>query len=403
MFQDILNTIFYLGALQGFILTFLLFRIKSNSISNHLLGILTSLWGIILLIFAFQFHGIHQTYPHLLNTFSQLLFAWFPLLYLSVKYLITNHPRFDKKDLLHFIPMGLSIILFLDFYMMTGTEKLQIVRNPEGFYDAANMINEEILSIQGVVYSVIILIILKNYKERIVDFYANIDQSIIRWMQTGVLLILIAWVLGIIGTILERARIDIGIDLFVFVYLFFVVIIYGISFVALKSGEVYKLKADSIRELISIDHRKKDQPKTTSSHATRDHIRKGSDPLPEDALENELNERLLSFMKQEKPYLNPELSLQSLSEDLHVSRHRLSAIINARQGMNFFEFVNFYRINEVKELMQKDVSGKMKIYELAYDAGFNSKATFYRIFKQISGETPSGFREKLNRINHTQT
>jgi AraC-like DNA-binding protein len=337
-----------------------------------------------------------------LNTFSQLLFAWFPLLYLSVKYLISNHTRFDKKDLLHFIPMVLSIILFMDFYRLSGAEKLEMVRNPEGFYDAANMINEEILSIQGVVYSVIILIILKNYKERIVDFYANIDQSIIRWMQTGVLLILIAWVLGIIGTILERAQIDIGIDLFIFVYLFFVVIIYGISFVALRSGEVYKLKADSIRELISIDQRKRDLTGTTSSHTNQENNLEKSHPLPEDPLENELNERLVSLMEESKPYLNPDLSLQSLSEDLHVSRHRLSAIINARQGMNFFEFVNLYRINEVKELMQKDVSGKMKIYELAYDAGFNSKATFYRIFKQFSGETPSGFREKLNRINQPQ-
>jgi hypothetical protein len=185
-FYDIINTIFYLGAIQGFILTLLLFRIRSNSISNRLLGILTSLWAIILLIFALQSRGIHQAYPHLLNTFSQLLFAWFPLLFLSVKYLITSHSRFDRKDFLHFIPMVVSILLFADFYLKSGAEKLFLVNNPEGFYYIANTINEEMLSIQGVVYSIITLIVIRNYQERVVDFYANTGQTLLKGMKVGV-------------------------------------------------------------------------------------------------------------------------------------------------------------------------------------------------------------------------
>lgn len=401
-YQDIINTVFFLGSVQGLILTFLLFRLKTNSISNHFLGILTFLWAIILSLFALQSHGIHQIYPHLLNTFSQLLFAWFPLLYLSVKYLITHHSRFNKKDLLHFLPMLVSVVLFLDFYFKSASEKLALTRNPEGYYYVANTINEEILSIQGVVYSVIILIVLRNYKERIVDFYAGIDHSLINWMRSGVILILIAWVLGIIGTIIERARIDIGIDLFSFVYLFFVVIIYGISYVALRSGEVYKLKTDHFSELIGFDIVKikttfrpmKDPGPDNETHDVLS--------LEEEKFQNELNGRLMHFMEYSKPYLNPDLSLQSLAEDLSVSRHQLSATINSMQKMNFFDFVNLHRVNEVKQLMAKDPEKKTKNYQLAYDAGFNSKATFYRIFKQFSGQTPSDYRKSIKNIHKKQ-
>jgi AraC-like DNA-binding protein len=283
----------------------------------------------------------------------------------------------------------------MDFYLKSASEKLYMVRNPEGFYYLANTINEEILSIQGVVYSIVILIVLKNYKERIVDFYAGVNQPFLRWMRIGVILTLIAWVLGIIGTIVERAQIDIGIDLFTFVYLFFVVIIYGISYAALRSGEVYKLKTEHVSELIGLDNFETDTysaPLKTSEPGPNKIIDLSQQ---EEEFENELNERLISFMENSKPYLNPDISLQSLAEDLSVSRHQLSATINSRQKMNFFEFVNHYRVKEVKDLMEKDGDRKTKNYKLAYDAGFNSKATFYRIFKQFSGHTPSDYRESI--------
>lgn len=70
--------------------------------------------------------------------------------------------------------------------------------------------------------------------------------------------------------------------------------------------------------------------------------------------------------------------------------------------MNFFDFVNLHRVNEVKELMEKDPEKKIKNYQLAYDAGFNSKATFYRIFKQFSGHTPSSYRASIKNINKSK-
>ena len=395
-FETLLNTIFYVGAIQGFILTVVLFNIKANKISSRLLGILTSLWATILLLFAFQSYGLNYHYPHLLNTFSQLLFAWFPLLFLSVKYLITSHTKFAKIDLLHFIPMVLSILINFDFYLKSGAEKLEMVNNPEGYYYVANTINEEMLSIQGIVYSILTLIILKNYSDRVVDFQSNIDRSILKGLKIGVILSLIAWVIGIIGTIIERAHIAIGIDLFLFVYLFFVVIIYVISIIAIKSSEVFKLKESLLTDLVK--DRKKKTPSGLTFQNIDNVVRKVSGNelgIHAEEFEAELSNKLITYMDNAKPYLNPDFSLQALSDDLFVSRHQLSSTINTRQKMNFYEFVNLYRINEVKELMGNKANKITKNYELAFEAGFNSKATFYRIFKKFTGQTPSDYRGQL--------
>lgn len=397
-FQTIINIVFFVGAVQGFILTGLLYSIKTNVISNRLLGLLTTFWAIILLVFALQSYGIHNKYPHLLNTFSMLMFTWFPLLFLSTKYLISSYQRFQIKDLLHFVPMLITIILFLDFYTLSGEDKIDMVRNPHGLYEFAALVFEEMLAIQGVVYSVLTLLLINSYRKRIVDFHANVDKTILVGLRIGVLLSLIAWIIGVIGNILSRAKIDPGVDIFLFVYLFFVAIIYVISIIALRSGEVYKLKGRFAADLLGTefiaDRNSISEDKQRNNPASKDLSKK------EEELEAELNKKLLDYMKESKPYLNPDFSLQVLSNELSVSRHQLSSAINSKLKMNFFEFVNSYRIKEVKELMSLESNKNKNNYELGFEAGFNSKATYYRIFKQITGKTPSDYRSEIERINN---
>lgn len=391
--ETIINTIFYLGAIQGVILTIFLFNVKSNKLSNRLLGILTSLWAILLLVFALQTYGLYVHYPHLLKTFFLILFAWFPLLYLSVKYLLSNYNNFQKADLLHFVPMALIILLNAGFYFKSGEMKIEIVRSNEGYYHIIKIISEEILSIQGVIYTILGLIIISNYKRNIVDYQSTINTKVLNGFRNGIILALIAWVIGIVATQFERMEINIGVDLFLFVYLAFVVIIYLLSILAIRSPEVFKLTLSEVKPFRS----KKgfleiNEPKRASA-----------DPKPVSAKEQlaiqkevtNLNNKLEACMTDKKPYLHPELSLQDMAKNLGVTRHQISAVINQQQNMNFYEFVNVYRINEVKSLMLNPKNIDQTNYELAYEAGFNSKASFYRIFKQFTNMTPSEFRVNI--------
>jgi AraC-like DNA-binding protein len=106
-------------------------------------------------------------------------------------------------------------------------------------------------------------------------------------------------------------------------------------------------------------------------------------------------DRLASFMEQNKPYTDPELSLGSLAAQLSLSPNHLSQIINEQFGKNFWDFVNEYRIKQVIACLQAGAHKKHTLLGIALDAGFNSKVSFNRAFKKFTSETPSGYLKKL--------
>lgn len=100
---------------------------------------------------------------------------------------------------------------------------------------------------------------------------------------------------------------------------------------------------------------------------------------------------LASLMKKEKPYLNSKLTLQDLAEMLHVNIHTLSRVINEGYQKNFFDFINEYRIDEFKRLVNIDQYKNYTFLAVAMEVGFSSKTTFNRSFKKSTGKTPREF------------
>ena len=119
-----------------------------------------------------------------------------------------------------------------------------------------------------------------------------------------------------------------------------------------------------------------------------------SSNLQEAQKEKYLN-TVLSFFDNERPYLSQELTLADLAEQTKIPAHYLSQIINEKMNCNFLDFVNSYRVEEAKKMLAEDSSKNFTILSIAYDAGFNSKSTFYSAFKKHVGMTPSGFRKSL--------
>ena len=101
-------------------------------------------------------------------------------------------------------------------------------------------------------------------------------------------------------------------------------------------------------------------------------------------------------MDSQRPYLDPDLSLPSLAERLGLARNTLSYVINQRLGRNFYDFVNEYRVKEVKRLMEDPARRDHKLLAIAFDAGFNSKPAFNAVFRKMTGLTPSDYRRGLS-------
>jgi AraC-like DNA-binding protein len=102
---------------------------------------------------------------------------------------------------------------------------------------------------------------------------------------------------------------------------------------------------------------------------------------------------LLTFMKTEKPYLNPKLTLSELAQSLNISSNHLSQIINQYEKVNFHDFVNIYRVNEFIERAQTNKNFNYLVN--AFDSGFNSKSSFNSVFKKIKDATPSQYLAKI--------
>ncbi len=98
-------------------------------------------------------------------------------------------------------------------------------------------------------------------------------------------------------------------------------------------------------------------------------------------------------MQTEKIYLNSDIRIQDIAISLNLPVHVLSHIINANLNQNFYDFVNTYRIDEAKFRLQNEKYKSLTIVAIAFDCGFNSKATFNRLFKQYTGLTPSQFKK----------
>jgi AraC-like DNA-binding protein len=104
-------------------------------------------------------------------------------------------------------------------------------------------------------------------------------------------------------------------------------------------------------------------------------------------------EKLRDHMKSSKSYLNPDLSLSQLAAELNISSHYLSQVINEQFNLNFFDFVNRYRVEAFKEKAKDPELRNYSLLGIAFECGFNSKSAFNRIFKQATGLTPSQYKK----------
>jgi AraC-like DNA-binding protein len=105
----------------------------------------------------------------------------------------------------------------------------------------------------------------------------------------------------------------------------------------------------------------------------------------------EYSSRLMAHISENKPYLNPDLSLRDLANQIDIHPNHLSWILNQSIGKNFNEFINQYRIEAFKSKAKARENKHLTIEGLAYESGFNSKTVFNTYFKRETGLTPRQF------------
>ena len=116
-------------------------------------------------------------------------------------------------------------------------------------------------------------------------------------------------------------------------------------------------------------------------------------PVQSDALHSKMRNILIERIEEEKLYLDNELRLQSLSEATGFSVHQISELINSG-GKSFADLINGYRVREAKRMLESLEYEEMSTTQIGYEAGFNNKSSFFRHFRNVTGESPMQFRNR---------
>ena len=113
----------------------------------------------------------------------------------------------------------------------------------------------------------------------------------------------------------------------------------------------------------------------------------------EQFLQPELASQVDMTIRERKIYMEPDITLDTLAESLSIVPRDLSILVNRHFGVNFYEFINRYRIEEAKRMLMSDEYRSTTITEIYLEVGFNSKSVFYTFFKKLEGITPSQCRQ----------
>ncbi|MEP5610870.1 MAG: helix-turn-helix domain-containing protein [Cyclobacteriaceae bacterium] len=108
------------------------------------------------------------------------------------------------------------------------------------------------------------------------------------------------------------------------------------------------------------------------------------------ALQDE-STKLISLLRDQELYLNPNLSRRDLSEKMQISEIKVSGILNDQLNTTFYGVINELRVEKAKRLLRKGLSKQLTLEGIAKESGFKSRTTFYKFFKRNTGMTPSEF------------
>lgn len=106
-------------------------------------------------------------------------------------------------------------------------------------------------------------------------------------------------------------------------------------------------------------------------------------------------QKLLDFMQNAQPFLNPDIHIQQLADEVGIPAREVSQMINQHLKQNFSEFINNYRIEMAKQRLENPQDDKETVQEVMYEVGFNSKSVFNTYFKKKTGMTPTQYKLKV--------
>jgi len=363
----------FIGTTFGLLL---IFTRRINKKANVFLGLVTFIivfWNIWVLSIDFKITN-YLPYFYLIPLNYSLALG--PLLYLYVKKTTDFNYQLSKKDAIHFLPLVLELCV----HLLISRDALahNVIGIETATYLTLMPITQFLAIISIVTYCIYALRLIKTYHHWLKKNYSNNDAYSLRWLYRLLILFAILWFLLVPYTFIDYAIYDFQLDISDYypIYMLLSIITIWISAEAFLRPEIILLEVN----------KQNDTPQTT---------------IPEEVSKNPSEEivKKASWLKEQMEtnlfYLNSELTLKSLADNLTIHPNVLSKIINDGIDKNFSDFINEYRVNAIIEKLHNDNYNHITLLGISYECGFNSKTTFNRVFKNLKGVTPIQYKKSI--------
>lgn len=356
----------------------LLFRSKNNKRSNPFLAFA-------LLAFCWV-----STKPllHTLHLWDTEFFRFFPnsadvviapFVYFYLSSLINAKFKLSRADIFHFVPfILLQAYMIVVYFSLIGTadfdEKDHIASVM--YFDQMKAVESYAVLLSVGLYVYFSFKKLKKYREWLANVTSDSTFPDFSWLRRLLYLSVIIGVFLLVNTIGDIAfdlRQQTNVHWSAF-SLFIAFCVYYLGVAGYQQPD-YELsialnEAVPIGVGVTIDTVK---PKISASKS------------------GEVLQKIIYALEVEKVFLNPTLSIQELSRKLNIPQQEVSQVINASMQQKFRGLINSYRVEEVKSMLTRDDVAHLSILGIALECGFNSEATFYRIFKKNTGLSPKEY------------
>lgn len=373
------------------LLSVLLYSKKTNHTANVVLA--AAMFALSLDTFhsAYIIFGYYKEFPHFIGITYAFPFLYGPIFYLYAKLISSDSNTFNSKYYLHFIPFILVVIYGILFVYLKSSEfKLSLISNFGKSLPELVAISY-LKPIHGIIYVYLTIHVVRVYNKKIRNSYSNVERINLNWLLHLTTGLSIIWGIVVINFIVNALSTR-EVELDHLIYMAASVLIYSIGYLSLRQPQIFeqKIKSDA-KEISVLSPTQASTPLIKTGDGTSYQKSGLTDIEAQNYLKN-----LLQIMETEKPYLNSDLTLRELAVKLSMSSHNLSEILNTRLNQNFYDFINRYRVEEVKRRLAKKESEKYNLLAIAFDSGFNSKSTFNTIFKKQTNTTPSQYLKQIS-------
>jgi AraC-like DNA-binding protein len=314
-----------------------------------------------------NFYQEHTAWAHVEDGF---IFLLGPLLYFYTLSVVYKQFAFVWRDALHLIPFVVTTISFQVYYHSRPEEFQKLIQEaivrqdlPFEFYFTISLVYLHIA-----MYIAYALKAVAKYRRLIRDQFAAVNKINLDWLVFMLISISIILTLSAGLTFLP---------------------VFGLSGVAAQSLVFPFAALITFTSLIFWKAWR--QPQLFLGIDAGIETKYTSSSLSSDEKEQIAN-RLRLCMSEQKPFLNPDLSIDQLSDLVKTTTRKTSQVINETFQQNYFDFVNSYRIEEAQRILTNSDDGRLTVLEVMYQCGFNSKSSFNTLFRKKTGQTPSQFR-----------